>query len=87
MVSLIPPFQGDGILRQIGKKLGVVTDDITPVLHCQAARFDVAIDFQQELEIDPTRSLLFAQRLAVPLPEIEGFVTVHVDQSAGEIRQ
>ncbi len=64
-----------------------MADDITPVLHRQTVVFNVARDLQQEVEINPARSPLVAQPSAPSLAKVESLVAVHVDQSAGKIRQ
>src|ERR1035438_9557983 len=62
-------------------------DDVAPEHHAFAARGNFAVDFVQEIEIDPAFAQSLAKLFALAAPQIPGLVAADVEKPARKIGQ
>ena len=87
VIRLIAPLQRDDVARHFGHQLRVLHDDVAPELHGAAARLHLAVDLEQEIQVDTARAALLDRLFAAHLAQVDRLVAADVELPAAEMRQ
>src|SRR5829696_4611635 len=74
MICFVAPLEHHGVFRQFRHQLGVLDDDVSPVVHRAAVPFDEFVDPEHVVEVDAASSHLFDGPGAPATSHVPGLV-------------
>src|SRR5215211_7430862 len=87
MFCFVAPFEHHGVFGQFGHQLGVLDDDVSPVVHRAAVALDEFVDPEHVVQVDAASTLLFDGPGAPAATHIPGLVAANVELRTREVRK